>query len=158
MSNQLVLSAKVDLTSLLKQIDKATQLESFKHGMYLAATEVQKVLLIYPPERHGKQPFKTDKQRRYFFYAIRKGLIEVPYIRRININSQNMRAHWEIKPLDNGFTQVIGNPVAYSRYTHGNTKQSRYHKTTRWKTVAQVTKSMEFRIIRMVNEAVAKEL
>lgn len=158
MSNQWTISAQVDLTDLLKKIDKATQLQAFKNGLHLAALEVEKVLKIYPPERHAPQPFKTEKQRRYFFYALRKGLIEVPYIRRVNINSQDMRANWEVKPLDNGFTQVIGNPISYSKYVHGNTEQNHYHKVTGWKTVAQIAKSMEPRIVQIVSAEVAKDL
>lgn len=152
------ITAKVDLTDILSKIDKATKLQAFKNGLHEAALTVQRVLQIYPPVRRGKQPFKTDKQRKYFFYALKKGLIEVPYVRRLNINSQDMRAHWEIESQNNGLTQIIGNRVSYSKYTHGNTSQSRYHAKTKWKTVLQITSSTQSRIERIVLAAIAGDL
>lgn len=158
MSNQWTISAQVDLTDILFRINTAAQLDRFKTGMFVAAKEVESALKSYPPERHAKQPFKTLKQRRFFFWALRQGIIEIPYIRRLNINSQNMRERWEVKALDNGLTQVVGNHVPYSKYVHGNTKQNHYHKVTGWATVAQVAKGMESRIIEVVNAAVADTL
>lgn len=49
------------------------------YGRMVAA---QKRITKYPPIIRGRsQPFKTDKQRRFFFWALRNGLITVPYQR-----------------------------------------------------------------------------
>lgn len=35
----------------------------------------------YPPRNAAKQPFKSERQRRYFFWALNSGRISVPYAR-----------------------------------------------------------------------------
>jgi hypothetical protein len=36
----------------------------------------------YPPQTRKPQPFKTARQRKYFFWALRTGKIQVPYRRK----------------------------------------------------------------------------
>lgn len=50
-----------------------------------AWSRLQKPLIetfqTYPPQRNAPQPFKTARQRKYFFWALKTGRIQVPYRR-----------------------------------------------------------------------------
>ena len=80
----------------------------------------------YPPQTNEPQPFKSERQRRWFFWALAAGLINVPYIRTGNIaNSWRARqegwSHW-----------VLENSAAYAALVVGREKQVRYHQGNWW--------------------------
>lgn len=64
-----------DLTKELPDVGKGRM-----RGRLVSA---QKRITKYPPRYQGKLPggFKSEKQRRYFFWALREGIIQVPYQR-----------------------------------------------------------------------------
>ena len=70
------------------QIDKLFR--RFEHGavvqilrppMEASLLSLQDALTDYPPPSTGKARFKTARQRRYFFWALRQGFIQLPYHR-----------------------------------------------------------------------------
>jgi len=80
----------------------------------------------YPPQRNAPQPFKTDRQRRWFFWALRTGQITVPYQRTGRLaNSWRARqegwSHW-----------VLENSAAYAALVVGRGKQAKYHEGHWW--------------------------
>ena len=75
----------------------------------------------YPAQRNAPQPFKTARQRRWFFYALKNGLITVPYARTGRLaNSWLARkegdSHW-----------VLENSAEYGAWVVGREKQAKYH-------------------------------
>ncbi len=80
----------------------------------------------YPPQRNAPQPFKTERQRRWFFWALRTGVISVPY-KRTGILASSWRAtkqswsHW-----------VIENSASYAALVVGRDEQALYHKGHWW--------------------------
>lgn len=80
----------------------------------------------YPTPKRASQPFKTDKQRRWFFWALRTGLISVPYV-RTGILASSWRAE------NNGWADwSIANSASYAALVVGRGEQSHYHKNHWW--------------------------
>ena len=80
----------------------------------------------YPEPRRISQPFKTDKQRRWFFFALRTGLISVPYV-RTGVLASSWRAE------SSGWAEwSVVNSAAYSALVVGRGTQVRYHKDHWW--------------------------
>lgn len=119
-------------------------------GLYLKGK-----LAVYPPQRRGKQPFKTDKQRKYFFFALKAGLIDVPYRRGMSPSSQRLSQRWDVQR--SGLTVEVGTNVTYAPYVVGE-KQSMYHKVTGWRTVEDVVRAEENKIMRQVELSIKQQL
>lgn len=96
---------------------------------------------VYPAQKFGrKMKFKTEKQRRYFFYALRKGIIDVPYQR-----TEALRYSWRGRVYDRG-----GRLVA-------ETKSSLYRARFTQGRLGQQTKDMAARRWRRIDEQAKKE-
>lgn len=89
-------------------------------------------------QSHHAQPFKSEKSRRYFFWALKQGKIEVPYRRGMSPNSEKMSHGWSIITSNNGLTATIRNGASYGSLVMGDGKQAQYHRITGWKTDAQI--------------------
>jgi len=128
-----------------------------KEGIKKATAHVQDNIAQYPPSPKGRPQFpngfKTLRQQRYFFWALRHGEIVVPYPRG-EPPSETLGRKWTTKITDGGLTGVVGNNASYAQWVQSGKKQSRYHKLTGWKTDAQIIKSEAA----MVNDIVNKEL
>lgn len=80
----------------------------------------------YPPQTNKPQPFKTAKQRRFFFWALANGIITVPYRRTGRLaNSwsarQNSLGNWS-----------IANSTSYAHWVVDRSSQSGYHAGNWW--------------------------
>lgn len=125
------------LDRLLKKIGKLGP-GVYKPAIAEGATHLRDVIREYPPRRFGEQPFKTLRQRRYFFYALEAGLIQVPYVRGLSPGSERLGARWTIVFKDQGKTAVVGNNARYAAIVHSQDEQSHYHTLTGWKTDRRV--------------------
>ena len=106
----------------------------------------------YPPQSRKPQPFKTAKQRRWFFYALKAGLITVPYSRTGTLaNSwravQTGWSHW-----------LIENSAAHAALTIGKSgEQAKYHQGNWWQAgdifqsdVPDLTKQLTKELVELV--------
>ena len=108
-----------------------------KAGMDDAFVVIQGEVDPVPPASRRPQPFKSDKQRRFFFWALGKGIIEVPYprtnymVRSLSgVNSDSVR---NVKPIGNhGYEGQFGTRTEYAPLVIGEHTQARYHKGTWW--------------------------
>lgn len=80
----------------------------------------------YPNQTNKPQPFKSDRQRRFFFWALSQGLISVPYRR-----TGRLASSWSAKKVSWGSWR-IENSRPYSELVIGKS-QARYHKGNWWK-------------------------
>jgi hypothetical protein len=95
--------------------------------------------------------FKSDKQRRYFFAALKDGRIQVPYKR-----TQTLRRRWQI--IGNGRNTIIANETPYAQYVMGDNTQSRMHNLIGWKTLATRLKEHREKLEKVMYAAVKKTI
>lgn len=80
----------------------------------------------YPAQRNAPQPFKTAKQRKWFFWALSEGIIEVPYRR-----TGKLASSWRAKK--EGWSHwTLENSAAYASLVVGRNEQARYHEGHWW--------------------------
>jgi hypothetical protein len=121
------------------------------------ADETVKAMRVYPAEKSISRtqaygtPFFTDKQRRYFFWALRKGIITVPY-RRTN----NLRDNWVI--IGQGLNEMVVNETPYAGLVMGDNEQSRMSRQIGWKTLAQRLRENEQKLAKVLKSAADKAL
>lgn len=117
--------------------------------------EVKGMLAKYPRQRTGgRMQFKSLKQRRFVLYALRAGLIDVPYRRGQSAGSETLGRRWTIATKDEGLTAVVGNNVSYGPFVQDEDKQLPFHKITGWPTVQQAKKKWEPEFVKRVRQAV----
>lgn len=115
-------------------------------GMEAATARLQHDLAEYPEQIRGRKAvFKTLKQRRYFFWALRNGIIQVPYRRTVTLGRR-----WTTKITESGntITGKVGNNTRYARIVQGPAgEQSREMAARRWqgadKVLAKNRKAIE---------------
>lgn len=98
-----------------------------------AALAVIAVAKPYPGQSRKKQPFASDKSRRYFFAALRSGAITVPYRRTFALQDA-----WDYTITGDGADVVNNHPHAAFTIAPGG----KYHKGN-WKTEEQIAKAAE---------------
>ena len=95
--------------------------------------------------------FFSEKQRKWFFAALRSGEISVPYNR-----TQGMRNSWQI--IGRGEDIIIANETQAAVYTMGDDTQSRHEKLVGWKTVGQHLKEGSGKLQKRMQAAGEKAL
>lgn len=138
------------LDDLLKQIE---QLTPVKAGIAESALLVKGRIATYPPVRRGPQPFKTAKQQRYFFRALRKGEIEVPY-RRGGKNSEALGRRWTLAFENDGLSAVLGNNASYGPVVQSRPMQSNYHRATGWPVIEDVAEQSGAEVLAIIKQHV----
>jgi hypothetical protein len=131
-----------------------------KVGLKAAGLYVKGAASTYPPVRRRKVDTKlwTIKQRRYFFAALRKGEIVVPYTRGTAPKSERAGARWAVdeRRIDAGRV-TVGNNASYAPRLYDRKAQSWYHKGN-WPTTTQIAKKTGPEARRIVRAAVAGKL
>ncbi len=97
-------------------------------------------LQAYPGEYHAAQfpyGFVSDKQRRYFFAALKSGEIEVPYRRGQSPGSERYGTQFYTEQRG-AYGAVIGNRAAYAEYLAGG--GSGYMAAGGWKKLIDVAR------------------
>ncbi|MCK4828030.1 hypothetical protein KA005_70525 [bacterium] len=144
------------LDELVKKLDNLAKLKEVKAGIRGAALHVRGSLSRYPPRKSipisAVGGFASDKQRRWFFWALNKGKIQVPYRR-----TKALEHRWTIKTQDQGFTAIVGNNSPYARFVMGD-KQTRMMQMIGWKTTEQVASEETRRVQEYVFDAVRRAI
>ena len=111
-----------------------------RNAVRAAAMTLERRFKAYPPVRrltrkavYGRT-FESDKQRRFFFWALRAGVIEVPYYRGQNVRSENLQQSWTTESLSDT-AAAVGTQVSYAPMQMDATRQTRYAKAVGWRTV-----------------------
>jgi len=145
------------LSSLLKRLRKLEALKPITAALKLAGAHVMGFMQKYPAASHRKITFKTAKQRRYFFYALKHGKIEVPYRRGQSPGSRNLKQQWKVIK-ENPLRVVVENNSPYAHWVHSAKDQSFYHKTTGWPTDEAALKEARPIVEREVQRAIQATL
>lgn len=77
---------------------------------------------------YGK-PFFTERQRRWFFWALGSGNLKLPYTRTMTLKNG-----WQ--KTGNKWNPVIRNTVPYAHHVMSDDKQSRMSKKIGWRTIS----------------------
>lgn len=117
--------------------------EAMRRALQAAGEEAGRRVILstaglkkYPGFYHAKQPFKSDKQRRFFFWALREGVIEVPYRRGLSPSSERYGTQFYIEPRGS-YNTAVGNRASYAEILGGE-GQSRYMAAGGWRKLAEV--------------------
>jgi len=102
--------------------------------------------------------FKSDRQRRYFFYALGKGLIQVPYRRGQSSGSRNLKQTWTVVMRNNDLTGEAGTNTDYAPWVQGEGTQSKYHAAVGWKTEARVLQEEGDHVLGLIHDAIVAEI
>lgn len=113
-----------------KHEDLTKEIVDISRGrIYGRLTGTAKKMMTYPAPYAGqpKHEWVSEKQRRYVMWAIKTGLIKVPYQR-----TQKYANAWRVIRLENGY--MLTNLMPYARWVGGTARggaQARIHQT-RW--------------------------
>jgi hypothetical protein len=147
---------------VLRALDPARFERVIRRALRAVALHIKGKITEYPPLPGGRPQFPhgfvSDRQRRYFFAALRSGEIEVPYRRGQSPKSEAHAQSWTVKVKASGDEATVGSDTSYGPYLQQAGVQSRYHEETGWKTDEQVVKEETEAAMRLFNRFFAQEL
>ena len=153
-------SITVDVSEVVKKLDPQDLERHLSIALEGAADRcVRDDVRRYPPPSRGPMKWKSAKQRRWFFAALRRGEIEVPYRRGQSPGSERLGASWT-KPVARkvgaGLIQaIVGTNVSYARYVQDSGFQAAIHKGN-WQTVQDVARRQAQPIKRFIEQSLAR--
>ena len=108
----------------------------------------------YPPTFTGKAHFVSERQRRYVMAAIRRGTIQVPYVRTGKLGQS-----WEyqITVMGNGLRGEVGPGVNYARWVQSSQSQAAIHRG-RWRADLDAVNANRGAIVRHFRAAIRRAL
>ena len=112
---------------------------ALKRATTASVALLRKRLAKYPGKSSGKMEFVSDKQRRFFFAALREGKIHVPYQRTVTLGK---RWTTEVSRRGDDLVGKVGNATVYGPFVQSVDQQAAIHRG-RWRTDEQVARLME---------------
>lgn len=109
-------------------------------GLKAAGLYVKGVASQYPRVRRLKVNTKlwTVRQRKFFFAALKRGELRVPYTRGSDPRSQRAGPRWASDDSRAEAGQVVvGNNATYARYLYSKSDQAWYHRGN-WRDIEQI--------------------
>lgn len=112
---------------------------------YLLNVLVNKEIPPYKYIPRSQVPWASDKQRRYVMAAIRRGDIEIPYVRSGKstsfgtdgeVQGQGVQGDWEFNTNEQG-RSYLTNRKQYAHWLYGE-DQSKRHGLIGWKKITQI--------------------
>lgn len=129
------MNVSIDDAAVKRMLTRLESAEPFKAGLKAMGGYLRGRMAVYPPTEGNRPPqrFVSERQRRWFFAALKDGSLQIPYRR-----TGNLAKKWGQAEADGGLTQVVGNDAAYAPYVVGHESQSAYMRGLGWKTTADV--------------------
>ena len=147
-------SITVDVSEVLAKLDPEKMRHEVEVALGGAADIIRAGVKQYPSRQStGPQQWKSEKQRRWFFAALREGKIQVPYRRTGKLGQS-----WT-KRIDRGSTwpaAVIGTHMAYAPYVQDADRQTAMHARTPWPTAQGVAEEKSDEVVRFIKKALEK--
>ena len=130
----------IDLNDVVLLDDRL--LDGAIDGVKAAALYVQGEARRYPPVRRKRvAQYWTAKQRRFFFAALRRGEIDVPYRRGLSPRSERLMQRWAVSYENGGRTAIVGNNASYAPLVHGLPGQQSLYHAGNWKRIDEIAKA-----------------
>lgn len=143
-------------------LERVSKLQGVQDGLKAGALYLKGKFSEYPSQKRIRrkrvygEAFKSDKQRRYVFAAIKRG--EIPYRRGTSAQSQALGRRWATEPRRGGLEQVIGNNARYAEYVMGDEAQSRYMRRIGWRKMGEIAKRESQKVNEIVNKYAKRDL
>ena len=113
------------LNKAFSRLGTAHMQQVLRPPMEASLLSLQDALTDYPPPSTGKVRFKTAKQRRYFFWAVSNGVIQVPYVRTGKLGQSWT---WKITTTGSGLRGEVGTNLPSARWVQNVHSQARIHR------------------------------
>lgn len=154
---------KIDAEKLLRKLKTLQELAPVTGALLAAGVHVAGKFSEYPPQSgltrkqvYG-QSFQSERQRRWFFAALKRGEIEVPYRRGSSPGSRNLKQTWTVRQVSPLVVEV-GTNTPYAPYVQSSESQSRYHSMTGWRTDKDIMESERELIVGYVWKEIRRQL
>lgn len=129
------------LRELMQEVNELIAFKVVRDTMEVAVERVRTQIAVYPspPSSGYHMVFKSDKQRRFFFAALRDGRITVPYRR-----TGTLGRRWTTSVSNSGLDirGEVGNVTNYGPFVQSAESQAPIHQG-RWRTAERVVEEME---------------
>lgn len=130
----------VGLEPLIAAVGRLAAGSVLRDAMEVAVERVRTQIAIYPPPATGyRMVWKSERQRRWFFAALRSGAIQVPYRRT---GTLGRRWTTEVSRQGDDLVGRVGNVTVYGPFVQSVDGQAAVHRG-RWRTDEQVARLME---------------
>jgi len=113
------------VAKLFNRLDHASVMRVLRPPMEASLLLLHNDLTDYPSKSTGTIRFKTAKQRRYFFWAVKQGIITVPYVRTGKLGQSWT---WRITETGNGLSGTVGTNLKYAPWVQNDELQARIHR------------------------------
>lgn len=144
----------------LRQLQKL----SFVNAVLMAgAVYLQRKVATYPPRKRPTRKsvygrtFESDKQRYWFFGALAKGKIDVPYRRGISPGSQTLGKRWTVAS-QSPLVVVLGNNASYGPLVQSLQDQTLYMRAVGWVPIETTLEREESNVLRYMEREMNREL
>ena len=128
------------LDTLAGAIGQLQAMTVARDAMEEAVERVRTQIAVYPPPPHGyRMVWKSERQRRWFFAALRDGRIQVPYRRTMTLSR---RWTTEVIASPAEIRGIVGNITTYGPWVQSEANQATIHQG-RWRTAERVAREME---------------
>lgn len=124
------------LDELVRLLGAERARKAVREAVRAGTIAVHKRLPPYPPQAHRPMEWKSDRQRRWFFWALRTGRIKVPYRR-----TGTLGRFFATRVLETGSKRIVGEIGTHIRYApwvvseetwRGIGPQARIHRGVWW--------------------------
>ena len=121
---------------LIRKLGSVATMSTLRPAMQRSVFRVHRDIATYPepPAPGSFKGFVSDKQRRWFFAALRRGDITVPYART---GTLGRRWTTNVAVSLDGLVGTIGNNTDYAPFVQSSGEQAQIHRG-RWETIDKV--------------------
>ena len=144
------------INSLFRRLDHLAAVDVLRPPMEESLLSLQDDLTDYPPRPQRPYPnmLRTAKQRRYFFWALKAGVIQVPYVRTGKLGQS---WSWKIETTGAGLRGVVGTNMGYAKWVQREDSQARIHRGN-WLTDARAVDQRRAEIGRRFAAAIRRAM
>jgi len=141
---------------LFRKLDRLAAESVLRAPMEESLQILQDDLTDYPgpPQRPYPKMLRTAKQRRYFFWALKQGIIQVPYVRTGKLGQSWT---WEITQTSAGLRGGVGTNLGYAKWVQKEDSQARIHRGN-WLTDARAVDQRRAEIGRRFAAAIRRAM
>ena len=142
------------VAKLFNRFEHSQVMQVLRPPMEASLLSLHDDLTDYPSKSTGKVRFKTARQRRYFFWAVKNGVIQVPYARTGKLGQS-----WntQVTEAGSGMYGKIGTNMGYAKWVQSAESQALIHQGN-WLTDEQAFGKRRDEIVQRFRRAIKSAL